>query len=161
MPDQHSGSDRLPTEHLARAAGAVALAAVAVIHVIDLPSTLSETPLIGYGYFLLIAAALLGAALLLTVPETRVWILVDLVAFGAILAYVLSRTSGLPTDRFDVGNWNCALGIAAVSTETLIVLLAVWRMQHPVRPLSTADQSTDHSHDSHDSPYGEPADFTR
>jgi hypothetical protein len=160
MPDQHSGSDRLPTEHLARAAGAVALAAVAVIHVIDLPSTLSETPLIGYGYFLLIAAALLGAALLLTVPETRVWILVDLVAFGAILAYVLSRTSGLPTDRFDVGNWNCALGIAAVSTETLIVLLAVWRM-HPVRPLSTADQSTDHSHDSHDSPYGEPADFTR
>jgi hypothetical protein len=155
MPDQQSGLDRIPTEHLARAAGAVALAAVAVIHVIDLPSTLSETPLIGYGYFVLIAAALLGAGLLLTVPETRVWILVDLIAFGAILAYVLSRTSGLPTDTGDIGNWSCALGIAALSTETLIVLLAVWRMQHPARLFSTAAQSTD------DSPYGEPADFTR
>ena len=41
MPDQQSGSDRIPTEHLARGVGAVALAAVAVIHVIDLPSTLS------------------------------------------------------------------------------------------------------------------------
>jgi hypothetical protein len=158
MPDQQSGLDRIATEHLARAAGAVALAAVAVIHVVDLPGTLSATPLIGFGYFVLIAATLLGAALLLTVPETRVWILVDLIGFGAILAYVLSRTSGLPTDRFDVGNWNCALGIAAVSTETLVVLLAVWRMQQPARLVSTAAQSTD---DSDDSPYGEPADFTR
>jgi hypothetical protein len=157
MPDQQSGSDRIPTEHLARAAGAVALATVAVIHVLDLPSTLSATPHIGNGYFVLIAAALLGVALLLTVPEARVWMLVDLIAFGAILAYVLSRTSGLPTDRFDVGNWNCALGIAAVSTETLIVLLAVWRMQ-PQRLLRTAAQSTG---DSDDSLFGAPADFTR
>ena len=75
-------------------------------------------------------------------PEPRVWILVDLIAFGAIVAYVLSRTSGLPTDRFDIGNWNCALGIAALSTETLIVLLAVWRMQRPARLVSAAAQST-------------------
>ena len=156
MPDQQSGSNRIPTEHLARAAGAIALAAVAVIHVIDLPSTLSATPLIGYGYFVLIAAALLGAALLLTVPEQRVWVLVDLIAFGAITAYVLSRTTGLPTDRFDVGNWNCALGIAAISTETLVVLLAMWRMQ-PRRLLRTAAQSTD---DSDASLFGAPADFT-
>jgi hypothetical protein len=93
-----STSDRLPTEHLARGAGAIALAAVAIIHVIDLPSTLSETPLIGSGYFLLIAAALLGTALLLTAPEPRVWLLVDLIALGA---HVLSRTSGLPTDTSD------------------------------------------------------------
>ncbi len=156
MPDQKSGSDRIPTEHLARGVGSIALATVAVIHVIDLPSTLSETPLIGYGYFVLIAAALLGAGLLLTVPETRVWILVDLIAFGAIVAYVLSRTSGLPTDTGDIGNWNCALGIAAISTETLLVLLAVWQMQ-PLRLLRGAAQPAT---DSDRQLIREPADFT-
>ncbi len=50
--------ERIPTEAMTRAVGAVALAAVAIIHVLDLPGTLDETPLIGYGYFLLIAGAL-------------------------------------------------------------------------------------------------------
>jgi hypothetical protein len=134
MPNQQPASDLIPTEHLARVAGAIALAAVAVIHVLDLPSTLKATPLIGYGYFLLIAAALLGAAMLITVPGPRVWAVVNLIAVGAIGAYVLSRTTGLPTDHLDIGNWNCALGIAAVSTETLIVLLTAWQLQ-PSRPL--------------------------
>jgi hypothetical protein len=129
MPIQQAEPDQIPTEHLARAAGAIALAAVAVIHVLDLPSTIMATPLIGYGYLLLIGVAVATAAMLMTVPGPRVWALADLVAAGAIGAYVLSRTTGLPTDRLDIGNWNCALGIAALSTETLIVLLAAWRMQ--------------------------------
>ncbi len=156
MQGQQSGSDRIPTEHLARGVGAIALATVAVIHVIDLPSTLSETPLIGYGYFVLIAAALLGAGLLLTASEPRVWVLVDLIAFGAIVAYVLSRTSGLPTDTGDIGNWNCALGIAAISTETLLVLLAIWQMQ-PQRLLRGAAQPAT---DSDRQLTREPADFS-
>jgi hypothetical protein len=131
MPIQQPGPDQIPTEHLARAAGAIALAAVAVIHVLDLPSTMMATPLIGYGYFLLIGAALASAAMLLTVPGPRAWALADLVAAGAIGAYVLSRTTGLPTDTLDIGNWNCALGIAALSTETLTVLLAAWRIRSP------------------------------
>jgi hypothetical protein len=129
MPIQQADPDRIPTEHLARVAGASALAAVAIIHVLDLPSTLMATPLIGYGYFLLIGVALASAVMLMTVPGPRVWALADLVAAGAILAYVLSRTTGLPTDTLDIGNWNCALGIAALSTESLIVLLAAWRIQ--------------------------------
>ncbi|MDQ1717173.1 MAG: hypothetical protein QOC94_670 [Actinoplanes sp.] len=129
MPSQQPVPDAIPSEHLARAAGAIALAAVAVIHVLDLPSTLQATPLIGYGYFLLIGVALAGAAMLITVPGPRVWALADLIAAGAIGAYVLSRTTGLPTDSLDIGNWNCALGIAAISTEALIVLLAAWRIQ--------------------------------
>jgi hypothetical protein len=129
MPIQQAEPDRVPTEHLARAAGAIALAAVAVIHVLDLPSTITATPLIGYGYLLLIGVAVAAAGMLMTVPGPRIWALADLVAAGAIGAYVLSRTTGLPTDTLDIGNWNCALGIAALSTETLIVLLASWRMQ--------------------------------
>ena len=88
----------IPTEDLTRAVGAVALAAVAVIHLVDLPGTMSETPLIGYGYYVLVGVALLGAFLLMTVRDRWVWALVDLTAFGAVVAYVLSRTTGLPTD---------------------------------------------------------------
>jgi len=146
MPIERPGPDRIPTEHLARAAGAIALAAVAVIHVLDLPSTITATPLIGYGYLLLIGVAVAAAAMLMTVPGPRVWALADLVAAGAIGAYVLSRTTGLPTDTLDIGNWNCALGIAALSTETLIVLLAAWRLQPrrlPLRPDSDRTVSPD------------------
>jgi hypothetical protein len=126
---RNTAYDRVPTEYLARGAGVIALAAVAVIHVLDLPDTLPDMPLIGAGYFVLIAAALATSTLLMTVPGPRIWMLADLIGTGAIAAYVLSRTAGLPTDTADIGNWNCALGIAALSTETLVVLLAAWRMQ--------------------------------
>ena len=44
---------------VARAVGALALAALAVIHVVDLPATLGPTPLVGIGYLGIIAAAVL------------------------------------------------------------------------------------------------------
>src|SRR5256886_15734956 len=44
---------------VARAVGALALAALAVIHVVDLPPPLGPTPLVGIGYLGIIAAAVL------------------------------------------------------------------------------------------------------
>ena len=145
--------DRIPTEYLARAAASIALLTVAVIHIVDLPDTWQATPLIGYGYVLLIGAALLAAMAMMTVPSRRVWLLAEVVAGGAILAYVLSRTTGLPTDHADVGNWNCALGIAAISTEGLMVLLATWRSSPDLSlapdetaPLPRVDAPVQHVH---------------
>jgi hypothetical protein len=43
---------------IARAMGALALIALAVIHVVDLPATLGPIPLVGIGYFGIIVAAL-------------------------------------------------------------------------------------------------------
>src|SRR5258708_26572068 len=51
---------------IARAAGALALAALAVIHVVDLPATLGPTPLVGAGYLGIIAAAVLTAGVMIT-----------------------------------------------------------------------------------------------
>ena len=143
MSDHHSAPDRIPTEALTRVAGALVLVAVAIIHVIDSPGTFEETPLIGYGYLLLIAAALAVAVLLVTVSDRRVWALAGLVATGAIVAYVLSRTTGLPTDDDDIGNWNCALGIAALCTETLIVGLSAWRLSPRRRAVSQGSSDLD------------------
>jgi hypothetical protein len=135
----------IPSNDVTRAVGAVALAAVAVIHLVDLPGTMSETALIGYGYYVLVGIALLGAFLLTTVPDRWVWALADLTAFGAVVAYVLSRTTGLPTDSLDIGNWNCSLGIAAISTETLVVMMAMWQLQRPLPSAATqqADSRSD------------------
>ena len=49
----------------ARAVAALALIALAVIHVVDLPGTLGPTPLVGYGYLGIIAAAVLTGGVLL------------------------------------------------------------------------------------------------
>ena len=45
----------------------------------------------------------------------------------AMGGYVLTRAlpGGFLGDHGDVGNWRCPLGIAALSVETLIILLVV------------------------------------
>jgi len=119
---------RLIGERLARATAAVTLGAIAVIHVLELGDQLAENKLVGYGFIALIAAAVIAAAALIAVPSPRVWAPVDLLVAGAIAAYLLSRTTGLPTDPLEIGNWSCTLGIAALATETLVLAIATWQL---------------------------------
>jgi hypothetical protein len=116
---------------IARAMGALALIALAVIHVVDLPATLGPTPLVGIGYFGIIAAALGTGAAMIARSHWLVWGAAGVVAVMAMGGYVLTRAlpGGFLGDHGDVGNWRCLLGITALSVETLIillVLLAVW-----------------------------------
>ena len=112
---------------VARAVGALALAALAVIHVVDLPGTLGPTPLVGFGYFGIIVGAVLVAGMLIAWPHWLAWAAGGAVAVSAMGGYVLTRAlpGGFLGDHGDVGNWRCPLGIAALSVETLIILLAV------------------------------------
>jgi hypothetical protein len=116
---------------IARAMGALALIALAVIHVVDLPGTLGPTPLVGIGYFGIIAAAVGVGAAMIARSHWLVWGAAGVVAVMAMGGYVLTRAlpGGFLGDHGDVGNWRCPLGITALSVETLIillVLLAVW-----------------------------------
>jgi hypothetical protein len=109
-----------------RAVGAVALAALAMIHVIDLPGTLGPTPLIGAGYFGIIAAAVVTGGVMITRSHWLAWAAAGALAASAMGGYVLTRTvPGFLGDHGDVGNWRCSLGIAALSVEALLVLLVV------------------------------------
>jgi hypothetical protein len=112
---------------IARAIGALALMALAVIHVVDLPATLGPAPLVGIGYFGIIAAALGVGGVLITRSHWLVWAAAGAVAVMAMGGYVLTRAlpGGFLGDHGDVGNWRCPLGIAALSVETLIILLVV------------------------------------
>jgi len=111
---------------ISRAVGAVALAALAVIHVVDLPGTLGPTPLVGIGYFGIIAGAIVVGGVLIARSHWLAWAAAGVLAVSAMGGYVLTRAlpGGFLGDHGDVGNWRCPLGIAALSVETLIIVLA-------------------------------------
>ena len=111
----------------ARAVGALALAALAVIHVVDLPGTLGPTPLIGAGYLGIIVASVRVGGVMISQSPWLAWAAAGGLAVSAMGGYVLTRAlpGGFLGDHSDVGNWRCPLGIAALSVETLIILLTV------------------------------------
>jgi hypothetical protein len=137
QPQPAQGADMV-----ARAAGALALAALAVIHVVDLPPTLGPTPLVGIGYLGIIAAAVLVGGAMIARSHWLAWAAAGAVAVSAMGGYVLTRAlpGGFLGDHGDVGNWRCPLGIAALSVETLIILLvlAVWQARSRTANLAAA-----------------------
>jgi hypothetical protein len=112
---------------IARAVGALALAALAVIHVVDLPGTLGPDRLVGLGYLGIIGAALGVAGVLIARSHGLAWAAAGAVAASAMGGYILTRAvpGGFLGDHGDVGNWRCPLGIAALSVESVIILLAL------------------------------------
>jgi len=112
---------------VARAVGAMALASLAVIHVVDLPATLGPIPLVGIGYLGIIAAAVLVGGVISASSHWLAWAAAGAAAVSAMGGYMLTRAlpGGFLGDHGDVGNWRCPLGIAALSVETLIILLVV------------------------------------
>ena len=124
---------------IARAVGAVALGALAMIHVIDLPPTLGSIPLVGAGYLGIIAAAVLAGGVMIARSHWLVWAAAGGLAAAAMGGYVLTRTvGGFLGDHGDVGNWRCSLGIAALTVETLLILLAAWQLR--IRATRSAPQ---------------------
>jgi hypothetical protein len=110
-----------------RAVAALALVALAVIHVVDLPGTLGPDRLVGIGYLGIIVAALLVGGVLIARPHWLAWTAAAAVAISAMGGYLLTRAlpGGFLGDHGDVGNWHCPLGITALSVESVIVLLVL------------------------------------
>ena len=111
----------------ARAVTALALATLAVIHVVDLPGTLGPTPLVGIGYLGIIAGSILIAGVLIARSHWLAWTAAGAVTISAMGGYLLTRglRGGFLGDHGDVGNWHCPLGIAALSVESVIILLVL------------------------------------
>ena len=82
----------------ARTVGALALIALAVIHVVDLPGTLGPTPLVGIGYLGIIATAVLIGGVLLARSHWLAWAAAAAVAVSAMGGYILTRAlpGGVP-----------------------------------------------------------------
>ena len=98
---------------ITRTLAIVGLAGVALIHLLDAPGKFTETPYLGWMYVALIAGCLVVAGALVRTSDRRAWAAAAALPAGAIIGYVLTRTTGLPQATDDIGNWGEPLGIAS------------------------------------------------
>jgi hypothetical protein len=130
-----------------RATAIVGLGGVALIHLLDEPSTFQETPYKGWLFLGLILGCVATAMTLASRSDTRAWTAATLLPFGAIAGFVISRTIGLPQSADDIGNWSEPLGLASLFVEGSVVAVAAAvllervrrvprHVQSPTRPLS-------------------------
>jgi hypothetical protein len=106
--------------------GASLALAIAVIHLQDQGGLLGDqSPVwLKYGYYMVEISSTISAALILR-GKTLGWLLGLASSIGPMTGYVLSRTTGLPGDSGDVGNWGYLLGTVSLIVEWSFVALAV------------------------------------
>ena len=116
-----------------RFAGAVLALAVAAVHVADQGGITAFTSpsWIGWGYRLIEVGGVLTALALLVPRPARLgptwlgWAAAVLLGTGPFVAYVASRTVGVPGDPGDVGNWGYWVGTVSLFVEAALVALSV------------------------------------
>lgn len=116
-------------EEVTRAAVVVGLAAIALIHLMDLPETIEDAPSLAVAFTGLIVASLVVAEFLRRRGSTLRWLFAGGLAAATLLGFVLSRTIGIPgltTD--DIGNWGEPLGLASILVEGIVVWLAALQL---------------------------------
>jgi hypothetical protein len=117
---------------------AAALSATAAIHMTLVPDHLREAPYAGALFIALSGAALATAMVLSATDHERVWLAAGAISLGALVAYLLSRSVGLPSLSDDIGDWANPLGLAAVTCETLTVICWIARSATSPRASLTA-----------------------
>ena len=107
-----------------RAVGAVGLIAVGIIHALEIPGQLSGALWLTAGFCLLAVVAPIAGLWLVLRPTLLAWQFGGLLCLLTLAGYGLTRGVGLPGDPADVGNWLEPLGVAALITEAVVVILA-------------------------------------
>jgi hypothetical protein len=107
-----------------RTVAVVGLVGVALIHVLDAPDTFASAPYKGWLYVGLITTSVAAAAALLRSGDLRAWAAAGALSLGALVAFVFSRTVGLPAGADDIGNWWEPLGLASMFVEGGLFVLS-------------------------------------
>jgi hypothetical protein len=124
----HASSDHdlhgLARDVATRATAVVGLAGIALIHLLDSIGKWGETRYLFWMYVALKLGSLALGGLLLHSRDRRLWLATGGLAASAILGFVLSRTTGLPAARGDIGNWTEPLGLAALFVEGAVLAVS-------------------------------------
>ena len=115
---------QLAADPAVRAVGAVGLITVGIIHALEIQGQLSGAVWLTVGFCLLAVVAPIAGLWLLIRPTVLAWQFGGLICLGALAGYILTRSAPMPGDRGDVGNWLDPLGVAALITEGIVVILA-------------------------------------
>jgi hypothetical protein len=121
-PAAHHTS-RISADPALRAVAASGLIVVGVIHALEIQGQLGGAVWLTTGFVLLAVIAPLAGIWLLARPSTPAWVFGGLLCLSAALGYVLTRSVPVPGDPGDVGNWLEPLGVAALITEWVVVIL--------------------------------------
>jgi hypothetical protein len=122
---------------VARAVGIIGLLGIGLIHLLDSIGKYGETRYIFWMYIALIVGSIAVAGLLLYRGGRLAWGAAGVLALSAIAGFVLSRTTGLPSAKGDVGNWTEPLGLASLFVEGCLVALSAFEVLRP-RPATAA-----------------------
>ncbi|WP_310962284.1 hypothetical protein [Nocardioides terrisoli] len=104
--------------------GVLALVVTAGTHVPLIREHLEEAPYVGWLFIALTVVSVVLAVLLVVADTPAVWLTAGLTASLALIAFVLSRTVGLPQIGDDIGNWTEPLGFPALAGELIAALVA-------------------------------------
>jgi hypothetical protein len=127
-------------DEVVRAVGILGLAAVAVVHLVQVSDTFDESSSLAVAFILLSVACLGLAVQLLRSATTAVWLAVAAINAAILLGYVFTRVSSTWFDDGDVGNWSETLGVASIVIEGLLVLLSVYAIVELSRAKSVAPE---------------------
>jgi hypothetical protein len=110
-----------------RTVAVVAVLGIAVTHVFELSDKLEESDARWQGilFIVLIVACLTLAVLSPRLPPRTWWAGVLAVSVLPLIAYVISRTAGLPGGSDDIGAWGEPSGIAAMVFEAIAIVVAL------------------------------------
>ena len=127
--------ERIVTSDRAKWLGIVLIALTGLLHLVETPEYMEEQRYIG----VLFVMSVVGSAVALYGiwrEQAWGWMLGMVVAGGAFVAYVLSRTVGLP--RFRENSWSSFLepmGLASLLVEGAFVLIAARVLMSGPEPL--------------------------
>ena len=113
-----------------RWAAIVLLLVTAGTHLPLVPMHLEEAPYIGVLFIALSLVSLALAGLLVRWDSPAVWALTGVVTALAVVAFLWSRTLGLPQIGDDIGNWSEPLGFPALAAEALAAAVAAVALLH-------------------------------
>jgi hypothetical protein len=108
-----------------RAAAVLALLVTAGTHVPLVREHLEEAPYVGWLFIGLAAGSVLLALALWIRDAPLVWVASGMLASAAVLAFLVSRTAGLPGIGDDIGNWTEPLSYPALAAEAITAFAAV------------------------------------
>jgi hypothetical protein len=121
-------------DQVGRAVGIVGLAGIALVHLLDAGSKYNETRYI-FALYVVLMVSTLGAAYVLLRTDSRLaWALAVVASGTTLIAFVLSRTTGLPGASQDVGNWSDSLGQASLFVEGCVLLLGLYKLVTIIPP---------------------------
>jgi hypothetical protein len=103
---------------------AILLLVAAGTHVPLIREHLEEAPYVGVLFIALSVVCTALAAAMLFLERPALWMLSAVVCLAAVVAFLASRTVGLPQIHDDIGNWTEPLGFPALAAEAWVPVLA-------------------------------------